>query len=129
MAHRTTWLRSDLLEKAAQLGYANAIFEIAEIWLDEATVEVLTSSEKSELLKKVDSYIKGADFTNHPDGRVLQISRQVYSTEKKDCYKLLEELRALKKEKQLSDKYNEFADILIKQLVSEIDRLERFKKS
>lgn len=118
-----------LLEKAANYGYPNAIFEIAEMWLDEATFGLLTKTEKSELLKKVDSYVKGADFTNHPDGRILQISRQVYSTEKKDSYKLLEEVRSLKNEKQLSDKYNELADIIIKALVTEIDRLERNKSN
>lgn len=118
----------ELLEKAAKYGYADAIFEISELWLDEATFGLLTNTEKSELLKKVDSYVNGADFTNHPNGRMLQISRQVYSTEEKDSYKLLEEVRRLKSEKQLSDKYEELADIVLKALVSEIDRLERYKK-
>lgn len=114
-----------LLEKAAKYGYPNAVFEIAEMWLDEATFGLFTKTEKSELLKKVDSYVNGVDFTNHPDGRMLQIFRQAYGTEKKDSYKLLEEVRSLKNEKRLSNKYEEVADIVIKQLVSEIDRLER----
>ncbi len=116
-----------LLEKSAKYGNSNAIFDIAEMLLDEATFGLLTKTEKSDLLKKVDSYVLDADFTNHPDGRILQISRQVYNTKEKDSYKLLEDVRKLKNEKQLSGKYEEFADILIKQLVTEIDRIERFK--
>lgn len=112
-----------VLEDAAKYGYPNAIFELAEFWLDEATAELLTSAEKSELLKKVDSYVKGADFSNHPDGRIFQISRQVFSTEKKDLHKLLEEVRSIRKEEQLSDKYTELADIIIKELIRQIDRL------
>ena len=110
-----------LLEKAAKFGYAGAIVELAEKWLDQATTSDVTAKEKSELLKKVDSYVDVADFTNHPDGRILQISRLVYSTKEKDLYKLLYEVRDIKNTKQLSGKYNDFADIIIEQLASLID--------
>ncbi|MBQ8203813.1 MAG: hypothetical protein IJZ75_05990 [Clostridia bacterium] len=115
----------ELMEKAAELGDPNAIFEIAEYYFKQTDTDLLTNSEKRKLEQKADKYLKNGNFKKHPDARILQINRLIETSKEVDYYGLLAEVRKLKREEKISQKYIDMADDIIRVLVRHFDYEEK----
>lgn len=118
----------EVLEQAAELGDPNAIFEIAEYFFKQTDTDLLTNSEKREIERKADMYLKNGDFKKLPDARVLQINRLIETSKEVDYYGFLSEVRELKREGEISEKYATMADDIIRTLVRHFDYEERDTK-